>query len=281
MPDYFAYGLVFVLGAAIGSFLNVVIHRVPEGQSLFPASRCPKCAAAIKPYHNIPVLGWLLLGGKCASCREPISWRYPAVELLTAIIFVLTYFQLGLTAFLPVGLIFVSVMIALIFIDADHMILPNVITYPLIVLAFAVRVVYPIAFDASLLPGFQAVPGLPLIGYPGWVYGLITAVFGALVGGGSLWLVGEFWKRLRGVDAMGLGDVKMMFGVGALLGWRLSLLTIFTGAFAGALVGIALVLRQKDRNLQMQIPFGIFLGVGSVVALLFGEHLIEWYLGRF
>ena len=110
---------------------------------------------------------------------------------------------------------------------------------------------------------------------------LAGALLGALVGGGSLWLVGALWKLLRGVDAMGLGDVKMMFGVGALLGWRLSLLTIFAGAFAGALIGIAVLSRQKDRDLQAQIPFGIFLGTGAIIAMLFGERMISWYLMKF
>jgi leader peptidase (prepilin peptidase)/N-methyltransferase len=102
-----------------------------------------------------------------------------------------------------------------------------------------------------------------------------------LAGGGSLWLVGEVWKRLRGVEAMGLGDVKMMLGVGALLGWRLSVLSIFLGAFAGSIIGIVVIAKQKDRDLQTQIPFGIFLGIGSLLALLFGEQLIAWYAGKF
>src|ERR1043165_9647537 len=140
------YILVFVVGACIGSFLNVVIYRVPEEKSLLTNSACPKCGKPIALYHNIPTFGWLMLGGKCASCKAPIAWRYPAVELLTALIFWLTYWQLGWNAFLPVALVFVSTMIALVFIDADHMILPNVITYPLFVLAIIVRIVYPIAF---------------------------------------------------------------------------------------------------------------------------------------
>lgn len=283
LPDVFAYIFVLVLGACIGSFLNVVIYRVPNELSLLPSSACPNCKKGIKFYHNVPILGWLMLGGKCSNCRKPIAWRYPAVELLTALVFLLTYWQIGFTAFLPVALVFVSAMIALVFIDAEHMILPNVITYPLLVFALAVRILFPIVFSASYFSDilFSPLSGLHVAEYPTWFVSLVGAIFGGLVGGGSLWLVGELWKRLRGVEAMGLGDVKMMFAVGALLGWRLTILTIFLGAFVGALIGIVLVMRQKDKDFQMQLPFGIFLGIGSVVALLFGDRMIAWYLDRF
>ena len=160
------------------------------------------------------------------------------------------------------------------------MILPNVITYPLFVSALAVRLIYPVVlrenfFTDTLYAPISGIPGPP------WLASIAGALLGALVGGGSLWLVGEAWKRFRGVDAMGLGDVKMMLGVGALLGWRLAIVTIFLGAFSGAVIGGIVVMRQKDRDLQTQIPFGIFLGIGSIVALLFGDMMIEWYLGRF
>ena len=118
-------------------------------------------------------------------------------------------------------------------------------------------------------------------GQPVWLISLLGAVLGGLVGGGFLWIVGEAWKRLRGVDAMGLGDVKMMFAVGALLGWRLTLLTIFIGAFTGAVVGVFMISRQKEKDFQAQIPFGIFLGTGTIIALLFGEQMIKWYLTTF
>ncbi|HEX8738180.1 MAG TPA: A24 family peptidase, partial [Pyrinomonadaceae bacterium] len=124
-------------------------------------------------------------------------------------------------------------------------------------------------------------PATYFAGYPVWALTLISAVFGGLIGGGSLWLLGEIWKRLRGVDAMGLGDVKMMFGVGALLGWRLTFLTMFLGAFTGAVAGVLVIIRQKDKDFQTQIPFGIFLGIGSLVALLFGKEMIDWYFRTF
>lgn len=282
LPEYLAYIFVFAFGAAIGSFLNVVIYRVPNELSVvFPNSACPKCKAPIKAYDNIPILSWLILGGKCRGCKEPISARYPAVELLTALVFLLVYWQIGFNPFLPVCLVFAATMIALIFIDAEHMILPNVITYPLFALMLIVRVVFGLAFGAAYFSDLNFTPLTFMHGYPVWLISLAGALLGALAGGGSLWLVGEIWKRLRGVEAMGLGDVKMMFGVGALLGWRLSLLSIFLGAFSGAIIGVFLIAKQKNKDLQTQIPFGIFLGIGSVLSLLFGESLIRWYVNTF
>ncbi len=281
LPEAYFYVFIFGLGAIIGSFLNVVIHRVPNEESLMGTSKCPKCGTGIKPYHNVPILGWLMLGGKCANCKASIAWRYPAVELLTALVFVLTYSQIGFNVFLPVALVFVATMIALLFIDAEHMILPNMITYPMFVLAMLVRVIYPIAFEGFRFSDMSSAPMASMADQPTWLVSLVGALLGALAGGGSLWLVGAIWKALRGVDAMGLGDVKMMLGVGALLGWKLSLFTIFAGAFAGAIVGVLMVARSKDKDLQTQLPFGIFLGVGSIVALLFGERLLAWYSATF
>ncbi|MDQ3321689.1 MAG: prepilin peptidase [Acidobacteriota bacterium] len=282
MPEIVGYIFVFAFGAMVGSFLNVVIHRVPNEESIvFPNSACPKCKNFIKPYDNIPVLSWLVLGGKCRNCKEKISPRYPAVELLTALIFLLVYWQIGFTAFLPVCLIFVASVVALIFIDAENMILPNVITYPLLLFALIVRLIFPLFFGAAFFSDLEVFPLNRLEDYPVWLISLIGAVLGGLVGGGSLWLVGEIWKRLRGVDAMGLGDVKMMFAIGALLGWRLTILSIFLGAFSGSVIGVFVIARQKNKDMQTQIPFGIFLGIGSILSLLFGEQLIKWYIDNF
>jgi len=282
VPELFGYIAIFAIGAVIGSFLNVVIHRVPREQSIvFPNSACPGCRVPIKPYDNVPIVSWLLLGGKYRNCKQPISARYPAVEFLTAAVFVLVFWQVGFTAFLPVALTFAATMISLIFIDAEHMILPNVITYPLFVFAILVRLIFPIFFGAAFFSDISQAPVNALTGHPIWVLSLAGAALGALAGGGSLWLVGAIWKKLRGVEAMGLGDVKMMLGVGALLGWRLSILSIFLSAFAGAVIGSILILRQKEKNLQTHIPYGIFLGIGSFISLLFGERLIAWYLHTF
>ena len=281
IPEFIAYIFVFFIGACIGSFLNVVIYRVPNQLSLLTSSACPKCGKGIKPYYNVPIFGWLVLRGKCSNCKAPITWRYPAVELLTALVFVLVYSQIGFTPYLGVALAFAAAMISLIFIDAEHMILPNVITYPMFVIALVVRTVFPIIFTENYFSDTRIAPIASLHGYPAWLVSLAGAIFGALIGGGSLWAVGEIWKRLRGVDAMGLGDVKLLLGIGALLGWRLTILTIFLGAFTGAIAGVAMISRQKDKDMQTQIPFGIFLGIGSIVAMLFGDRMIAWYLERF
>ncbi len=282
MPEIIGYILVFVFGAMIGSFLNVVIHRVPNGESIvFPDSACPKCKSPIKFYDNIPLLSWFFLGGNCRYCNVKISPRYPAVELLNALIFILVYRQIGFTAFLPVCLIFVASIIALMFIDAEHMILPNVITYPLLAFALIVRLIFPLFSGVEFFSDLKSFPLNQLEDTPIWLVSLIGAVLGALIGGGSLWLIGEIWKRLRGVEAMGLGDVKMMFAVGAFLGWRLAILTIFVGAFCGAIIGVFVIAKQKNKDLQTQVPFGTFLGTGAILSLLFGEQMIKWYFDTF
>jgi leader peptidase (prepilin peptidase)/N-methyltransferase len=271
-----------VFGAIIGSFLNVVVHRVPLEESIvFPNSRCPSCGAAIAFYDNIPVLSYVVLGAKCRHCKEHISFRYPAIELLTAALFVAVAWHDGLSAALPFDLVFASALLALVFIDAEHMILPNVITYPGIVFAVIARIVIPYLTGT---PHFDDLPSLSqgaLAGMPLWVTSLVGALIGALLGGGSLWLMGWTWEKLRGIEAMGLGDVKMMFMVGAYLGWRLTILTIFVGVFTGSIIGIFLMVRSGRRNMQMLLPFGVFLGLGAIAALLFGVPIVEWYAGQF
>jgi leader peptidase (prepilin peptidase)/N-methyltransferase len=276
LPAAFIVAAVAVFGALIGSFLNVVIHRVPREESIaFPASHCPSCDAAIRPYDNIPVISWAVLRGRCRSCRAPISARYPAVELLTATMFALTYWlHSGLTLSLPFDLAFVAGLLALIFIDAEHMILPNVITYPGAALALLARIVVPNLYGVATLGGAQTQ-------LRPWLVSLGGAILGALVGGGFLWLVGWLWERARGVEAMGLGDVKMMFMVGAYLGWPLTLLTLFVGVLSGSIAGVAVMLGRKERDMQMMLPFGIFLGVGSLVSLFFGTTIIDWYVAKF
>jgi leader peptidase (prepilin peptidase)/N-methyltransferase len=266
VPPAFGYIIAGVFGAIIGSFLNVVIHRVPLEESIvFPNSRCPSCGAVIAFYDNIPILSYAFLRAKCRNCKEHISFRYPAVELLTAALFIGVAWHDGLSVALPFDLVFASALLALVFIDAEHMILPNVITYPGIVFALIARVAIPFLTST---PHFDDVPSLSggaLAGMPLWVVSLAGALIGALIGGGSLWLMGWTWEKLRGIEAMG----------------RLTILTIFVGVLGGSVIGILLMARQGQRNMQMLLPFGVFLGLGAIAALLFGAPIVEWYAGQF
>jgi leader peptidase (prepilin peptidase)/N-methyltransferase len=283
IPPPFLYIFAGVLGAIIGSFLNVVIHRLPREESIvFPNSRCPECGTAIAFYDNVPVVSYLALRGRCRSCKTDISARYPAVELLTAMLYVAVTWHNGLTAALSFDLVFVTAIVALIFIDAEHMLLPNAITYPGIIFAIVARLTVPYLVGPPY--HFDDLPNLAegaFIGLPLWLVSLLGAFIGALIGGGSLWLMGWTWEKLRGIEAMGLGDVKMMFMVGAYLGWRLTILTIFLGVLSGSIIGIGLMMQQRQKDMQMLLPCGVFLGIGAVAAILIGTPIVEWYAGQF
>src|ERR1051325_6768 len=282
LPLWLACAFIAMLGAIIGSFLNVIVHRLPREESIvFPNSRCPHCGTAIKPYDNIPVISYLILRGRCRACGASISARYPAVEAFTALLYVAVFLRDGATPALPFDLLFTTALVALIFIDAEHMILPNAITYPGIIFAILARLIIPYLMGRPFFDDLEAhMTGAPA-GWPMWAASLVGAGVGALAGGGSLWLMGWLWERLRGVEAMGLGDVKMMFMVGAYLGWRLTTVTIFLAVLTGSLTGITLMLRRGQRDMQMLLPFGIFLGAGAIISLLVGGYIVAWYAAKF
>jgi len=242
-----------ILGLIVGSYLNVVIYRVPLGVStVTPRSRCPGCGAAIRARDNVPVVSFLLLRGRCRSCGTAISWRYPLTEAATALLFVACAERFGLSARLPVALLFACLLLVLALIDADHMLLPDRITLPGIALGIAVQ------------------PWAPLAG------GLWPAVIGAAVGGGLLLAVWGAWYLLRHEEGMGLGDVKMLAMIGAFLGWRGALIALFCGALAGSVVGLALM-RWGSLDLRSRLPFGTFLALGGAIALFAGDELAGWY----
>lgn len=260
LPGFFVAGTIFVFGLLIGSFLNVVIYRLPQRLSIvFPSSRCPACDVAIRPYDNVPVLSYVMLGGKCRGCKMAISPVYPAVELLVAVLYLSLYLVDGLTLRLLADIVFVSLIVPLVFIDLRHKLLPNAITYP----GFVIMILLRLA-----------------LGWPDWGAALASAALGAAVGGGSLWLVREAYFRLRRIEGMGLGDVKMMLMVGAYLGWQRTLLTIFVASLLGSLIGIMLIW-LRGGNMKMEIPFGVFLGPAAIIALVVGNPLLAWYTGMF
>jgi leader peptidase (prepilin peptidase) / N-methyltransferase len=291
LSPYIVAGFVFVFGLLIGSFLNVVIYRVPRGESIvLPASHCPNCNAAIKPYDNVPVLSYALLGGKCRSCGVGISPVYPAIELLVAILFLLVFIKDGSQAgvfddhYMQVtarfwltligDLAFVSFIVPLVFIDLRYFLLPNVITFPGLAVLFLLRVLAPDAWQLRRTPHFG------LTGEHEWALAIVGALLGMLAGGGTLWLIRWGYQKLRHVEGMGLGDVKMMLMVGAYLGWQLTLLTIFIGSMIGSLVGIGVML-ARGSNMKMEIQFGVFLGPAALIAFFIGKPLLDWYLGMY
>ena len=249
-----------VLGLIVGSYLNVVIYRLPLGIStVLPRSRCPGCGAAIRPYDNLPVISWLLLRGRCRSCRAGISWRYPLVEAATAALFLAAFLRFGITFEAPAAALFCALMLALAMIDFDHMILPDKITYPGIVLGILLQPLLP---WARLWEGtWGAVAG---------------AAFGALLGAGILLAVWVGWYLLRKEEGMGLGDVKMLAAIGAFLGWKGVLVSLFFASLSGAVVGLAFMALGK-LDTGSKLPFGVFLALGGLVALFFGEPLVRAY----
>lgn len=282
IPPYFLAFIVFIFGLLIGSFLNVVIYRLPLGQSIvFPGSHCPACDAEINWYDNIPVISYaMLLRGRCRNCHTRISPIYPAVELLVACLYLGLFMihkdQVVGGSWLPLiaDLVFVSLIVPLVFIDLRYKLLPNAITYPGLVLLLVLRTLAPDPWIVSHTPKLFGLEGAPI-----WAVSLFGSVLGALVGGGSLWLVREAYYRLRHVEGMGLGDVKMMLMVGAFLGWQLTLLTIFVASLLGSLVGVLLI--SRGGSMKMQIPFGVFLGPAAIVALFVGQQFIMWYVGMY
>jgi len=259
---------VVLFGLVIGSFLNVCIHRIPQGQSIVrPRSRCPYCNHLIRAWENIPLVSYALLRGRCSQCHARISWVYPAVEALTAGVFYLLFRKYEFGAAFWLNALFFSLLIALVFIDLFHRILPDVLT------------------KGGTLVGFLLVPlqSPEFFTKPAttWIGDMIAAryldsLLGIALGGGLLWVVAKLYFMIKKIEGMGLGDVKMMMTIGAFLGWRFAWLTIFLGSLVGAFVGIAFIyLSGRDR--LYELPFGTFLGVAAIAATLWGAPLIHWY----
>jgi len=248
--------LIAVFGLVWGSFLNVVIYRVPRGMSLLrPPSSCPGCGARIKPYDNVPVLSYIVLRGKCRRCGRPISPVYPTVEALTALAFILVHIGSGrgLGLEFAAGCLFASLLIVLGFIDYFHQILPDEITMPGLILSL----VYSLFRNDLTFRG---------------------ALIGAVTGAGFLLAVYGGYRIVRKKEGLGMGDVTMLLMIGAYLGWKGTLLTLIIASFAGAVVGVFLIAR-RSKDLQFALPFGTFLAPSAFVAALWGERIVRFYRG--
>jgi leader peptidase (prepilin peptidase) / N-methyltransferase len=252
MTAIFLFGAA-ALGAIIGSFLNVCVHRLPRQQSVaWPPSACPNCGHMLAWYENIPVLSYLVLRARCRKCRAPISARYPIIEALTALMFLVGTWYYGPSLLLAQRLLFGCVLIVLFAIDLEHHLLPNVITLPAIAIGFI------FSFFTE----------------PGWVASLI----GIGLGGGLLFAVAEAYYRIRNEEGLGMGDVKMLAMIGAFLGWKLTIVALMMASFTGTLVGIG-VLASGRGGMKFALPFGTFLALGAAIAATVGQGLLEWYMG--
>lgn len=246
--------LLFILGLIVGSFSNVCIYRIPRNESIiYPASHCPKCRSNISPQDNIPLLSYILLKGRCRNCKSKISIQYPIVELLTGLIYLIIYLTYGLSIQSLIYIILSAALIIIALIDLNERIVPDVISLP------------------GILIGFILSFFVPYISF-------INSALGIFVGGGIILIIGIVGSVIFKKEAMGGGDVKLAAMIGAFLGWRYIIISLFLGFFLGALAGIILIL-SKIKSRKDVVPFGPFIVLGSFITLLWGEQIISWYIG--
>lgn len=294
---------IFAVGLCFGSFLNVCIYRLPRGKSVIaPRSACPHCNSPIPLYHNIPVLSWLILRGKCRSCKQPISPRYLVVELLIGLLFLACYLHFGLSLGALKCAVLGFLLFGLIFTDAETKLLPDVLTLPGLVLGIGLSLLVPVNDLAShIMPGLVSPEMRNEI--PWRIWSLADSLLGAAVGASFLYGAAAIYLRARGVEGMGFGDVKLMAMIGAFLGTKLTVLTIFAASLAGSLFGLSTVLAvwvKRLRRIQArgmpaiearrrawhsarmvlryyEMPFGVFLGGMALLSAVFGNRLLHWY----
>lgn len=248
------YGICFfILGALLGSFANVVIYRLPQSKSVVhPGSSCPECGHKVRWFDNIPMISWLILRGKCRDCQTAISWRYPLVEFLTGLLFLMIFLKVGFQWVLIEYLYLAFALVVVSFIDFDHMILPDVFTLSGIVLGLVGSLVNP---ERQFLP----------------------SILGVLVGGGFLWAVAYFYWVFRKQEGMGGGDIKLLAWLGAVLTWNSIPFIILVSSLLGGVVGGLLALKSK-KGFRTIIPFGPYISLAAILYILYGQQWIQWYL---
>jgi leader peptidase (prepilin peptidase)/N-methyltransferase len=296
---------IFLFGLLFGSFLNVCIYRLPRGLSVVaPRSACPECKTPIAFYDNVPVFSWLILGGRCRQCKTTISPRYLMIELLTGLLFLACYWHFGLTLSTLKYCTLAFLLLGLIFTDAETKLLPDAMTMPGLALGVVFSLLVPVNdLAAQFLPGMV---NLPFSGdVSARLVSLLDSLLGAALGASFIYGVGAIYLRWRGTEGMGFGDVKLMAMVGAFLGIKLTVFTIFTASLAGSFFGVATVfivwLKRTHRFMKRlanaqsarrrgwqsaqvvyrnyQMPFGVFLGSMAMIAFFFGNKFLHWYGG--
>lgn len=254
MPSGIIIFFVFFVGCCVGSFLNVCIYRLPRDLSIIlPGSHCPQCQTPIRSYDNIPLVSYLLLGGRCRKCGAKISWGYPMVEALTGVLAIALYLRFGLTLHFFSLFAFAASLVAITFIDLEHRIIPDIISLPGI-------------FSGALIAIWAP-----------WI-GLRDSLIGILIGGGSLFAVAFVYERVTKREGMGMGDVKLLAMIGAWLGWGAVLFTIFIASLSGTIIGmIAMLIHKQGRHYAL--PFGPFLAFAAILYIFFGSAILDWYFG--
>lgn len=252
--DFIPAATIFIFGACIGSFLNVCIYRIPENLSIVtPGSFCPSCHKSIPFYCNIPILSYIFLKGKCKFCQNPISMRYPLIEILTGAFALVLFHKFGLGTAMGYYFVFISVLIIISFIDMDHQIIPDILSLPgILIFASSFYFLPQMTFTDTLL--------------------------GILAGGGSLYAVALVYYLLKKQEGMGGGDIKLLAMIGAATGIKGVFFTIFVGSLFGTFFGILIMIYTKIANSKLKIPFGPFLSLGAILYIFFGKQLIQWYL---
>jgi leader peptidase (prepilin peptidase)/N-methyltransferase len=303
--DTFIAAAIFAFGLVFGSFLNVCVYRLPRELSVVrPRSACPACGAPVRAYDNVPVLSWLLLRGRCRDCGARITPRYMLVELLTGALFLACYLRFGLSLEALKFCTFSFLALGLVFTDAETKLLPDAMTLPGLALGLAFSLFVPVNdLVARLLPGMVPMPENPEVSWR--LLSLGDALLGAAVGASFIYGVGLIYLKARGVEGMGFGDVKLMAMVGAFVGVKLTVLTLFAASLVGSLCGLGTMLvvwikrtrRRMQRNREpgaqarrrawqsarmvyrhYQMPFGVFLGSVAIAAVFFGHEALQWYL---
>lgn len=256
VPAWFWTSLAFVYGAIVGSFLNVCIYRIPRHEEIvFTPSHCPSCGERIPWYLNIPIVSWFFLLGRTACCGNKLTFRYPLVEFTSAAVTAYLFSLQGFSFLFLSGWLFASFLIVLIFIDWEHMLLPNVLTLPgtLIGLIFAAFGIGP---------------------------GIVDALIGLAVGAGGFLAIAYIYKMSRGAEGLGMGDVKLMAMIGVFLGWKNTLMVVMLGSIVGLFFGIIVMIKQHSGT-QTRIPFGVFLGIAALATLFWGDAMLAWYISFF
>lgn len=253
--NWITFFFAFCFGTIVGSFLNVCIHRLPQGKSIIlPSSQCPHCKTSIRFYDNVPLVSFIFLRGRCRACHAPISWRYPLVEFLMGLFSIILLWKYGISTLYLIYFAFFASLTLVSFIDLPHRIIPDVISLPGIFVGLVISILHP---------------QMPLK----------DSLIGVLLGGGSLYVVASVYHLVTQREGMGGGDIKLLAMIGAFIGWKGVLFTILCSSFIGSVVGIALMYIFSRADSKYAVPFGPFLSLGAIIYVLVGESLINWYVG--